>query len=158
MAAQGFQIVIDPTEWYRLKKQLDAFDPTLARALRARIKNAGTVAAESVKKKLGEQGSGEGRQALIAATRATVSFGKRAAGTRIVTSANRLPAEHKGLLLVYNKTTFRHPLFGNRDYFYAQKGHPYFRKGIYEVLDREVVDEIRAALDEAVVAIGGRGK
>lgn len=155
---QGFQIVIDPTEWYRLKRDLDKFDPALARALRRRIRNAGQVAADSVKKKLGEEGSGPGRQALIDATRVSVSFGKTAAGARIVTSANRLPAEHKGLLLVYNKTQFRHPLFGDRDHWYSQQGHPYFRKGIYAVMNREVVNEIRAALDEAVVAIGGRGK
>jgi hypothetical protein len=28
----GFSVVIDPQQWYRLKKELDAFDPELARA------------------------------------------------------------------------------------------------------------------------------
>ena len=155
---QGFQVVIDPTEWFRLKRDLDRFDPSLARALRRRIKNAGQVAVKSVQHKLGEDGEGPGRRALIAATRTTVSFGKRSAGARIVTSASRLPSEHKGLLNVYNKTTFRHPLFGDRDHFYPQQGHPYFKAGIYAVLNREIVNEIRAALDDAVVAIGGRGR
>lgn len=161
---QGFQIVIDPQEWFRLKQDLDAFDPALARALRKRIKNAGQVAADEVKKTLalpspgGGDDSGEGRAALIAATRLTVSFGKRTAGAKIVTGSSRLSAAHKGLVNVYNKKTFRHPVFGNKDNWVPQQGRPYFRSSIYKALDRVMVREVRAALDEAVNAIGGRGK
>lgn len=159
---EGFQVVIDPGEWFRLKRELDAFDPALARALRKRIKNAGQVAADEVKKTLrlpspgGGDDSGEGRAALIAATRVTVSFSKRAAGAKVVTGSSKLPAEHKGLLNVYNKKNkFRHPVFGDRDTWVEQQGRPYFSASIYRALDRAMIREIHAALDEAVKAIGG---
>lgn len=161
---QGFQVVIDPSEWYRLKKELDSFDPELARALRRRIRNAGALAVDAVKAKLGEPAPGGGddsvggRAALAAATRMTVSFGKRSAGTRVVTSASKLPAEHKGLLNVYAKKQFRHPLFGDKNHWYPEAGNPYFRPVIYKLIDSTIKEEIRAALDDAVRAIGGRGK
>lgn len=156
------QVVIDPQEWYRLKKELDAFNPALTKALRKRIRAAGTTAAEEVKKTLalsspaGGDNSGEGRAALAAATRVTVSFGRRSAGAKIITSASRLPAEHQGLLHVYNKTTFRHPVFGNRSAWVEQKGRPYFGTVIRKMIDKEMTKEVEAALDDALKAIGAR--
>lgn len=161
---QGFQVVIDPSEWFRLKRELDKFDPALARQLRRRIKNAGALAVDAIKDKLGEPAPGGGadsvggRAALAAATRMTVSFGKTAAGARIVTSSSKLPAEHKGLLNVYAKKTFRHPLYGNKAYWYPEQGNPYFRPVIYRLIDTAIKQEIRFALDDAIRAIGGRGK
>ncbi len=159
----GYQVVIDPQEWYRLKKELDKFDPSLSRALRKRIRNAGVVAVDAVKEELAKSSpdngsdSGEGREALAAATKVSVSFGKRSAGAKIVTSSRLLPDEHKGLLKVYNKESFRHPVFGQPNWV-TQKGRPYFGKPIQKAIDRELTKEIRAALDEAVKAIGGKGK
>lgn len=166
----GFSVVIDPQQWYRFKKELDAFDPALARALRKRIRDAGKVAAEAVKKKLSEaspaggDNSGEGRAALIAATRVSVTFGKRVAGSRIVTSGSKLPAAHQGLLKVYNKRTFRHPVFARKGAgkgswdgtWVAQKGNPYFGTVIRRAMNRAVVDEIASAVDEAYRAIGAK--
>jgi hypothetical protein len=159
----GVQVVIDPIEWMRFKRDLDKFDPAITRALRKRIRNAGNIGAEAVRKRLAEatpDGTplGPGREALIAATRVTVSFGKRSAGTRIVTSASKLPPEHQGLLNVYNKTTFRHPVFGNENVWADQKGRPYFGDAIQEVMGTAITNEIRAALDDAAKAIGGRGR
>ncbi len=161
---QGLQIVIDPGEWYRLKQELDRFDPALARALRKRIRNAGNVAAQEVIKTLrlpspdGGPDRGLSREALAQATRVTVSFAKRAAGARIVTSSSRLPDEHKGLLKVYNKTRFRHPVFGDRDFWVYQQGRPYFGEVITRMINRELINEIRNALDEATRAIGARAR
>ena len=162
---QGLQVVIDPLEWYRLKTELDKFDPELARALRRRIKGAGEVAAEAVRATLRLPAPGEGtpdqekaRAALIAATRTSVSFAKRAAGTKITTGSSRLAPENKGFLNVYNKKTFRHPVYGNREVFVPQQGRPYFGASIYKVIDKVMVNEIRAALDDAVKAIGARAK
>lgn len=183
---QGLQIVIDPLEWARFKKQLDASDVNLARILRRRIRNAALVGAESVKGELkeatptGKALDGEAaRNALIQATKVTVSFATRAAGARIVTGAGNLPAAQKGLLRVYNKTTFRHPVFetgdqGTARHFFSgstrsrqklgrdgtlapwvsEQGHPYFNAGIYKVLDTAMIAEIRAALDDAAKSIG----
>lgn len=160
---QGFSVVIDPKEWYRLKQELDAFDPSLAKALRLRIRNAGKVAANEVKKTLamsspgGGPNDGANRAALIAATRVSVSFAKKAAGAKIVTGSTRLAAKNKGLLNVYNMKTFRHPVFGDKTNWVNQEGRPYFGVVIRKALNTELVKEVGSALDDAMAAIGARG-
>jgi hypothetical protein len=158
---QGIELTIDPQEWYRFKQKIDAIDPELARALRRRIRNAGNIAALAVKAALAEPtpggtplGSEAGRQALIQATRVSVSFGKAAAGARIMTTSARLPQVQKGLLKVYNKTSFRHPVFGDRNVWVTQEGHPYFGAAIYKVINRAILDEIRNAFADAAAAAG----
>lgn len=160
--ADGFSVTINPQEWYRLKRELDSFDPELARALRKRIRNAGNIAADEVKRTLRlpspESGdaTGEGRAALIAATKVSVSFGRKTAGAKIVTGSRRLAEKHKGLVHVYNKSEFRHPVFG-QDVWVRQKGRPYFESSIQKVLNRAVLREVEEALDDAMKAIGARG-
>lgn len=157
----GFQVVIDPGEWFRLKTELDKFDPALMRALRKRIRNAGQTAADKVKETLGmpsPDGGPDntgGREALAAATKVSLSFSSRSAGAKITTGSGRLSAEHKGLLNVYNKETFRHPVYGNQNAWVEQQGRPYFGKVIQPLVNKEMLKEIRAALDDATRAIGG---
>ncbi|HEY0249708.1 MAG TPA: hypothetical protein VGC45_15765 [Gryllotalpicola sp.] len=169
--AGGYQVIVDPQQWYRLKRDLDKFDPELAKALRRRIRNAGNVAAEKVKATLrltpptgGEDGlAPAGRLLLENATKVTVSFGKRSAAARIVTSSSRLPEEHKGLLNVYNKTSFRHPVWpGGKPRsewaWVTQQGRPYFGSVIYKALNAAVTQEIFDAIDDAVNALDAQGK
>lgn len=164
----GFGVTIDPQQWHKFKQDLDRFDPELARALRRRIKKAGDVAVQRVKERLSEPLPTDGRysagrrQTLAAATRVTVSFGRRQAGSRIVTSASGLDAAHKVLLNVYNKTSFRHPVYpGGRPRdkwsWASQEGRPYFGSAIMEAVDKELTAEIFAAVDDAAAAIGGKG-
>jgi hypothetical protein len=163
-SAGGIQVAIDPAEWHRLKRELDKFDPALTKALRTRIRNVGNVAKAAVLAALAESSpdggpdEGGGRAALAAATKVTVSFGKSSAGTRITTSSSRLPDQHKALLHVYNKKSFRHPVFGDRATWVVQEGRPYFGEPILKVINRAAVDEIRSALDEATKAIGARAR
>jgi hypothetical protein len=165
----GFSVVIDPEQWYRFKQDLDKFDPALARSLRRRIKAAGDTAAKKVQAELGMPSpaggpdDGAGRRALIAATRVSVSFSKRSSGARIVTSGSGLPAGHEGLLKVYNKATFRHPVYpregmARSDWTWVnQKGRPYFGSVILKAMNEAVAQEIFDAVDDAVRAIGARG-
>ena len=160
--AGGFQVVIDPQVWYKLKQDLDKADKELARSLRRRIKNAGQVAAEAVKKKLAEGGgaggateyAGDIADLLAAATRTTVSFTARNAGVKIATS-NRLIAESdKGLLKAYNRTTFRHPVWprgtNRRAWKWVdQKAEPFFDDPIQKVADTVFMAEVQAAIDDA---------
>lgn len=168
-ASRGYGVVIDAQQWYKLKQELDAFDPEIARALRRRIKAAGDVAAKEVQRTLrlppptgGPDDTG-GREALAAATRVTVSFSKRSAGARIVTSASQLPAEHKGLLKVYNKSTFRHPVFDpmtrpkDEWTWVAQEGRPYFGSVILQAMNEAVTREVFDAIDDALKAINATG-
>lgn len=165
----GFSVVIDPQQWYRLKQQLDAFDPELARALRRRIKNAGDTAAEKVRQTLrlpaptgGPDDTG-GRDALAAETRVTVSFSKRSAGARIATGSSGLRGTHKGLLNVYNKKSFRHPVFprpneGRDEWTWTeQTGRPYFGAVILKAMNQAVAQEIYGAIDDALAAIQAKG-
>lgn len=172
----GVSVSIDPGEWYKLKRDCDAFNPDIIRNLRKRIRNAGNVAADEVRKTLklpspdGGPDDGEGRRALAAATKVTISFAQRRAGTRITTSSSKLPEENKGLLLVYNKKTFRHPVFETKRQLEArragtfrhkymkstradwveQKGRPYFGESITRALDKGIVQEIELAVADAV--------
>lgn len=165
----GYSVVIDSGEWYKLKQDLDKFDPALARSLRRRIKNAGDVAAKKVRETLAESSPDggpdtmRGRGALIAATRVSVSFSQRQAGARIVTSGRGLPAGHEGLLKVYNKATFRHPVYPRQgtsrgDWTWInQKGRPYFGSVIIKAMNEAVANEIFEAIDDATRAIGAKG-
>lgn len=159
---QGFQVVIDPKVWFELKQELDSYDKELAKQLRRRIKASGQIAADEVKKTLrmpspgGGDDSGEGRQALIQATRVTVSFAKAAAGAKIVTGSNRLAAKNKGLLNVYNKKAFRHPVYGNRQNWVRQEGRPYFGAAILSVMNKAILDEIQAAIDDSLAEVARR--
>jgi len=164
-AEGGFTVNIDPAEWYRFKRELDKFDPAITRALRKRMRNAGNIAAQAVKDSLGNKPPEGGadpegfRLALAQATKVRISFSRRSAGVAIVTSSSGLPNEEKPLLAAYNKKKMiRHPLFGDKDQWFEQPGRPYFGSVIYEAMDKALAKEIRAALDEAVTAIGGRGK
>lgn len=171
----GVAVTIDPAAWYHLKKECDQYDRDIIIQLRRRIRNAGNVAVERVKATLampspdGGPDDGAGRAALSAATKVTISFSQRRAGARVVTSASKLPAEHKGLLLVYNKETFRHPVFenqrqlsarrgntlrhrlakGSRASWVEQKGRPYMGKPILDVINSGIRDEILAAVEDA---------
>jgi len=165
---QGISVRIDPQEWYRLKKDLDAVDKKLVTALRKRIKNAGNVAAQAVKDALSEtppKGAPDPdgfRAALKQATTVRVSFGASVAGVKIATASSGLPSGQKPLLAAYNRKGFRHPLFADAATaratwnWYPQVGKPYFAESIRKVIDTKIQDEIMAALDDAVRALGGR--
>lgn len=155
---RGFSVVIDPQVWYKLKRDLDTADKKWTTALRKRIRNAGAVASEAVRKRLIEGGGGEYSEdvadALAAATRVAISFSSRNAGVKVATSNRLLLESDKGLLKAYNKAEFRHPVWpGDKprsDWSWvSQKTKPFFDETIHEVLNRELVGEIEAALQEA---------
>ena len=56
--------------------------------------------------------------------------------------------EHKGV-----PGNFRHPLFGNRAYWYEQRAHPYLRPAAEMLAPKvadEVLDAVGAAIDKAL--------
>jgi len=167
-APAGITVRIDPQEWYRLKKAMDAADKSIARDLRKRIKAAGDIAAQAVRDSLKESPPAGGpdpagfRDELQRATRVSISFGLRAAGVKVRTSSSGLPGEQKPLLAAYNKGAFRHPVFPQAGTartswkWVPQVGKPYFGAAIMKVIDTTIQREIMLALDAAVDAIGGR--
>ena len=153
-------VVIDPRAWNRLADELKAYDKKLYAAMRKRIRTAGNIAVDKVRDELAKpapSGGGSsigGRAALAAGTRASLSFSARTAGVKITTTGSRLPAEHKGLLGSYNKSSWRHPVYGG-DAWVSQQGRPYFGKVIGMALNREILDEIQAAIDDSFAAMKG---
>lgn len=156
----GVSVQIDPYVWSKLKVRLDAFDPALTRALRRSIRGAGDRAVGKVQARLrlaapsGGPNTGRGRAALVAATRVSVSFSKRSAGAKIVTSAKGLPERHSALLKVYNKASFRHPVFGDLDTWVSQQGRPYFGSVIAGEIRAYIAQDIHDSIDDALKAIG----
>jgi hypothetical protein len=155
-------VVIDPKAWHQLAGELKAYDKKLYAAMRKRIREAGNIAVEKVRDELAKSppsGGGSsigGRAALAAGTKASLSFAARAAGVKITTSSRNLPAEHKGLLGSYNKKSWRHPVHGG-DAWVSQEGRPYFGKVIGRALNKEILDEIQAAIDDSFAAMKGVG-
>jgi len=153
------EIVIDPKDWHRFAEQCRAYDKALYTATRKRIRNAGDTAKERVQEALAESppsggGSSVGsRAALIAGTKTSLSFASRSAGVKITTSGRGLPAGHAGFEKVYNKSSFRHPVYGSNAWV-TQSGRPYFGAVIQKALNKEILDEIQAAIDDAFDVFG----
>ena len=154
------EIYIDPKDWNRFAAQCKAYDKKLYTEVRKRIRNAGDIAKDRVKDALAESppsggGSSVGsRAALSAATKTSLSFAAKTAGVKITTSGSGLPDGHAGFEKAYNKGSFRHPVYGGRAWV-SQSGRPYFGVEIAKALDKEILDEIQAAIDDAFDVFGG---
>ena len=150
-------ITIRSTELARLKVEADRFDRTIIRSLRKRIKTIGEGAVSKVREEV-QAGSGGGSSAaqIAAGTGIRVSFAQRTAGVKITTTNARLDQAHKGFVAAFNKPSFRHPVYGNEGTWVTQTGRPYFGKVIKAEWDRSIEQQMGAALDDAVRALGGR--
>lgn len=151
----GIGITLDSTEWWKVSTELKKYDPALLTALRKRLRNAGNFAVEEIRRTLGMPSpdggpdTGEQRARLAAATKVTISFSRRQAGAKVVTSGSKLPPEHQGVLRVYNKETFRHPVFGDKDDWVQQRGRPYFGEAFTEAVVARARQEITDAMNDA---------
>jgi hypothetical protein len=154
-APGGIAIQIDSQEWYRLSRDLKQFDPKLMTALRKRLRNAGNFAVDQIRKTLGMPSpdggpdAGKYRDMLAAATKVSISFSQKQAGAKVVTSGRSLPENHRALLKVYTKDSFRHPVFGDDTDWVTQRGRPYFGAAFEKDLVRVAQQEINDALEEA---------
>ncbi len=84
-----------------------------------------------------------------------ISFSARGGGAKITSTNARLDPDHKGFVAAYEKANLRHPVFG-QDVVVSQPTRPYFGASISEALGRDVDKEMKAAIDDAVKALGGR--
>ena len=154
-------ITIQAPEFARLKSEADKFDKAIVRSLRKRLKTMAQVGVDAVKASLavdppGDQpGTAGSRDAVAAATRAVVSFSPRGGGVKITASNARLDPAHKGFVAAYEKKSLRHPVFG-RNVFVDQPTRPYFGASINNALEDRGQKEMKAAIDDAVRAMGGR--
>ena len=96
------------------------------------------------------------RESLARATQARVKTAGRSAGVMVWISPRRMPpGQHTLPAYVEGFPPFnrwRHPLFGNADYWYQQRSHPFFYRTLRPYRDRaerameEVLDAAAARL------------
>lgn len=88
------------------------------------------------------------RRTIAASIKVDIRDGGKRAGVRIIVDASKLPTDQKTLPRRLNsKKGWRHPLFGNRDRWYTQRGRPWFEVSIQRHA-RRVRKTILAAMDE----------
>lgn len=153
--ASEVEVTIDPRDMSRLLKDARTFDAALAKATRKRLRDAAQEGVQDVKSRLmgrtfrTDAGLARG---LAAGTKVSIRTGARTAGVSIVTTGAKLPADKQALVRAYNKPSFRHPVYGNRNAFVNQRGRPYFGA----VLDEKkpaMLAAMEAALHDAAETI-----
>jgi hypothetical protein len=147
-SGDGLEIRLDPASFGRLMRAARAYDAELAKAVRKRLRVAANEGVKDVKQRLlsrpfhTDAGLAAG---LAAGTRVSIKTGIKTGGVSIVTTGSRLPAGKQAMVRAYDKPSFRHPVFGNRDVWVTQAGRPYFGA----VLD-ERKPAMRAAVEQAL--------
>jgi len=127
----GVTVRLDPVSFGRVMRDIKAFDPALAKALRVKFRIVAATVVADVKRTILEPTPGGAdhnvgvRQGLADGTRLSILTGKRVSGVRISTSSAKLAAAHQAMAKAYNKRSFRHPVFG-RDTWVSEGGRPYF--------------------------------
>ena len=130
--------------------RLKEFDPALARETRRRLRRSGDEAIARMRGVLAQPPPGGGRgestgardQAASALT-VRVMTGKRQQGVRIVGSREPFAKS-------YNKRSWRHPVYGNREVWAEQEGRPYFGSVVAQeapAMREEIAEALQDALD-----------
>lgn len=118
------QVRVDSAEFRRVMTQAQSFDRRLYLQLRRRLRAASQPVVREVQQHLAAGGPSKTgmRAGLAAGTRASVSTGKKA-GVTITTSPSKLPANKRAMAKTWNKSVFRHRVFGE-DVWRSQAGNP----------------------------------
>lgn len=104
---------------------------------------------KSVQKRLAKMASL--REGIASASGASVSAGARKVELAFKVRASQLPPSQRKLPRRWDQENgWRHPVFGNRNVWVTQRGHPYFRKTIFRSSDAiraSVVDAMSVAAE-----------
>lgn len=145
-----FRLEFDPGMFAGFLRALKAFEPALATSTRRNLRRAGDDAIAEMRSVVAS-GPGRGRIGVQAGIQAglktAVATGKRKQGVRITGTAARIPGEHKPMLRLYNKASFRHRVFGS-DAWVVQGGQPYFGS-VIKRHEPDMVDAVLKALEDA---------
>lgn len=125
---------------------LKAFEPNLATATRRNLRHVGDETIAAMRGRVGAGGSV--RAGISAGLRTAVATGKRSQGVRLTGTASKIPQGHKPMLRLWNKASFRHPVFGTNKWV-QQSGRPFFGSVIKEHED-QMVEAVWQALGEAM--------
>jgi hypothetical protein len=157
-----------------LLRELKAVDAKATTLLRKNIRQAAKVAAEDVKREVQKPppndapGTAGSRDAIAAGISVRINTGasSKSQGVAIVGSSKALPGPRKAMLRLYNKESWRHPVFahsarsgglrgllgGRERVWVTQQGRPYFGAVLTKHTD-DVQRAIQAAVDEANAAL-----
>lgn len=106
--------------------------------------NVGRATTERAKRSAGRRGAGL-RSTIASATKLQIT----AKGVRFVVQSSKLPENQRSLPRhLDSEKGWRHPVFGNRDNWVAQKGRPYFASTI-----KKKAPAFRRAIVEAMEKI-----
>lgn len=158
----------EATEFAHVFRMAKEFDKELVKRIRRNIRDAAKPAVDDVKREVQKPPPGGGRRsakvrtvkrgkesttnlraALAAGTSLKITARARGGTVTITTDARRLPENRRAMVRAYNKRSFRHPLFGDTEHWYAQQGNPYFGPVILRHEDR-LREAVEAALAEAI--------
>lgn len=154
-------VSIGGRDFQEFARRARVVDKRILTSLRKEIKVLGSGMLDASKAELRQPPYGDNpditagsREAIAAGLRTQLSLGKNTAGVRLIAAPNRLDAKHRGFLAAYNKSTIRHPVFGNRGVFVTQKGRPYFGAVISKHLKKHDVKRMLRVIDEAFKSVG----
>lgn len=144
------EIRVDAKDLRTLLGAAKDFDKSLATGLRRNIRAAANIAAEDSRREIRSapstgRDSHAMRQGIAKGIRVQVATGTRINGVFIKSTGSGLPAKSRSLARAMDKPSFRHPVFGNRQKWQPQKGHPYFRT----VISRHLIT-VNRAVERAV--------
>ena len=157
-----------------LLRELKDVDAAVSRNVRRSIRQAAKVAAEDVKREVEKPppndapGTAGSRAAIASGISVQLVTGERSKsqGVRITGSSKNLAAGRKPMLRLYNKESWRHPVFaherrsgglrgllgGSERVWVTQQGRPYFQAVLQKHTD-DFQRAIVAAVDEANAAL-----
>jgi hypothetical protein len=150
------KLTVDPASLRALLGKSSQFDKTQKAAIRKRLREAGQDARQAVQAAARQPGVSQsahprhtGLRARIASgTRVSVLAGSRRAGVQVVTRAQLAQAWE-------SRRGWRHPVFGDRDAWARQTGHPgYFSATIFARRNRSR-RAIEQAMREAIRSMEG---
>lgn len=148
-AGDEFRVEFDPAQFKGFVNAVKAFEPALATAMRRNLRRAGDDTIRDMRDRVTSGRPGSVRAGIAAGLKTSVTTAKRHQGVRITGTSARIPEGHKPMLRLYNKKSFRHPVFGS-DTWAVQQGRPFFGSTIAKHED-EMVEAIMNALTEAFV-------
>lgn len=143
----------------RRQREKDAFrrtfDPIHDRASQEELGSAEFLAKEERARARASKGAGL-RDTVARSLRLTVKTGSKSARVRIEVDSAKIPEDQRTLPRhLDNPKGWRHPRFGDREVWYAQKGQPWFAVTIRKHLPA-MRDHILKAMDDVAAKIEER--
>lgn len=148
---------VDTSDFQRLAAQAARFSPELAKQMRNELRAAARLATRAVQREIkawpthGVKHTGL-RSKVAAGVTSTVQASTRDYKLYIRQTGRALDAKQQRLPRHIDKGAWRHPVYGNRKVWVAQRGHPYYVSTIRKEWPR-VLEHASQALNKAARSV-----